>query len=180
MQAIFTHKITINNGNLTSPLYRREDSGRVIHRDKIGSIINTKHTGIILGQDRWSRIIVAHNHYESGKVDIVVLEDFANGKEVHYDDRAVKFDPLTIVSRALDSWLAKDSYHFLINNCQHFVNNAAQDEHYSEQINSVSDFAMGAGAFTALLGLLSGNNKLVALGAGIAGVGAIGKISSND
>jgi hypothetical protein len=151
------------------------DSGQIIYRDKIDTIIGIKHPGIILGTDQFGRTWVAHHHYEHGTPAIETLETFAKGMPVFYDDRPVSYNRATIVSRAFEAWKAGREYHWLMQNCQHFVNKVVNDEHRSDAADELADGAMISGGILALIGAIIGNKGLVTAGLAVTAGGAIGK-----
>lgn len=176
MSNIISTHVTINRSGNTSALYLTANSGKIIYRDKIDTLIGIKHPGIILGADAWGTVWVIHNHYKIGHPQIVTLEAFAEGVATFFDNRPVFYSPMKIIERAILHWIEKKEYSWLFNNCQHFINRVTQNEHYSETIDRVSNNTMAAGGFITLLGLLSGNKGLMQAGLGIAGAGATGKI----
>lgn len=151
------------------------DSGRIIYRDKIDTVIGIKHPGIVLGTDQFGRTWVAHHHYEHGTPVLETVEAFAKGMPVFYDNRKVSYNRTTIVSRAFEAWKAGREYHWLMQNCQHFVNKVVKNEHRSDAAEEVSDGALLAGGFLALIGAFTGSKGLVTAGLAITAGGAIGK-----
>lgn len=176
MSNIISSQITINRGGNTSALYLTADSGKIIYRDKIDTLIGIKHPGIILGADAWGTIWVIHNHYKIGHPQIVTLDAFSEGVTVFFDSRAVFYSPMEIIERAIYHWMHKREYSWLFNNCQHFVNKVTQNQNYSETIDRVGDNTMIGGGIVSLFGLLTGNKAAVQAGLTIAGVGVTGKI----
>ncbi|HET9057860.1 MAG TPA: hypothetical protein VFN30_13525 [Chitinophagaceae bacterium] len=51
MSNIISNHVTINRSGNTSALYLTANSGKIIYRDKIDTLIGIKHPGIILGAD---------------------------------------------------------------------------------------------------------------------------------
>lgn len=151
------------------------NAGRIIYRDKIDTVIGIKHPGIVLGTDQFGTMWVAHHHYEHGTPALETLEAFAKGMPVFYDDRPVAYDQATIVFRAFEAWEKGSEYHWLMQNCQHFVNKVVNDEHRSDAADELADGAMVIGGLSALLGLFTGNKGLVTAGLAAAAGGAIGK-----
>ncbi len=167
------------NPNLTSAavpeIKMTVDSGRIIYRDKIDTLIGIKHPGIVLGVDIWGNTWVIHNHYKIGYPEIVLFNDFAAGVDVFYDERQVFYDPQAIVSNAIESWRNKEPYHWLYNNCQHFVNKATRGSKCSEAIDRVSNVVMVIGGILAFIGFIFRIKPLRNFGLILGAGGAIGK-----
>jgi hypothetical protein len=173
---IITNQVILTSGATASALYSTYDSGKIIYRDKIDTIIGIKHPGIVLGRDYWGTLWVIHNHYQIGHPQIVTFDEFAIGCRVFYDKRPVFYNRIEIIERAIYHWQNKREYSWLFNNCQHFVNKITQGKSYSETVVKVSDNAILAGGVLSLIGLFSGNKTLLNNGLAIAGVGATGKL----
>lgn len=168
--------VTRKKSGERSKMYHSHDSGRVVFREKIGSLIGVRHPGIVLGVDKWNTKWVVHNHYENGGVHIVTFEEFSKGETVYYDDEiAVSYDRMTVVERAVDAWKRGEIYHWLKSNCQHFVKDTVAGIRESETVDKVSDAAMLGGSLMMLIGMFAGNKGLIQAGAVTAGVGLTGK-----
>ena len=176
MSNIVTYRISINGNGYASPLYLTANSGKIIYRDKVDTIIGIKHPGIVLGDDAWGRTWVIHNHYEIGYTAIVTFEEFSMGCRVFYDERNVFYNAYEIIDRAITHWYQRKEYHWLFNNCQHFVNEVTQNDNYSETIDKVSNNTMIAGGLISFFGLMTNNKATIQTGLSIAGVGATGKV----
>lgn len=176
MSNIISNQVTIRGNGNTSALYFTAESGKIIYRDKIDTLIGIKHPGIILGADNWGTIWVIHNHYQIGHPQIETLEKFADGNRYFYDNRDVFYSPIEIIERAISHWMQKKQYNWLFYNCQHFVNQVTQNNKYSETIDKVSENAMLGGGILSLFGWLTGNKSLIQAGITIAGVGVTGKV----
>lgn len=176
MSNIISNHVTVKKHGTTSALYMTSDSGKIIYRDKVDTIIGIKHPGIVLGADAWGTVWVIHNHYQIGHPQIVTLKSFADGNSFFYDNRPVFYSPMQIIERAIWHWMQKKEYNWLFNNCQHFVNRVTQNQHYSETIDRISNNIMAAGCYISLLGVMTSNKGVVQAGLGIAGAGAAGKI----
>lgn len=168
-------RVNFTRGGVTADLIVTADSGKIIYRGKIDTIIGVPHPGIILGQDIWGTTWVIHNHYKNGKAEIETLEKFSDGQDWFYDDRSVFYNRYEIIDRAITDWNKKEEYHWLTNNCQHFINRISRNEHKSDTVERVTDNAMLGGGLLTLVGLLTKNKALINAGLGIAGAGAIGK-----
>lgn len=175
MSNIITNKVSINRNGTTSALFMTADSGKIIYRDKIDTLIGIKHPGIILGSDAWGTVWVIHNHYQIGYPQIVTFESFGQGNAVFYDNRSVFYSPIEVIERAISHWIKKKEYSWLFYNCQHFVNRVTQNDHYSESVEQVTDTVMATGGILAFIGLLAGDKGLLQTGLGIVGAGATGK-----
>lgn len=156
-------------------LYRTEDSGKIVSRSKIDTLIGIEHPGIILGKDAWGNEYILHHHYKHVVPVVDLRHNYADGEQIYYDTRPVKYSRWEIVARALALWKARVAYGLLSSNCQQFVNIAARNEHYSETLDQVADRTALMGAGTTLLGLLFGNKGMVQAGLAISGVGIAGK-----
>jgi hypothetical protein len=178
MKTIISNLVKVTCANQSSPIYLTGNSGKIIYRDKIDSLIGIKHPGIILGKDNWGHIWVIHNHFQFGCPQIVPIKDFSAGIRVFLDDRPVFYNPIQIVERAITHWLEKKEYSWLVNNCQQFVNKVTRNGKYSETIDEVSDGAMITGGLVSLFGLLTGSKSAINIGMTIAGVGAATKTLS--
>lgn len=176
MNEISTNLVTFNKNGYTSALYFIPESGKIIYRDKVDTLIGIKHPGIILGKDAWGDIWVIHNHYQIGYPQIVKLNEFADGNLWFYDNRPVFYNTIDIVKRAIHHFYQRNQYHWLFNNCQHFVNEVTQNDSYSETIDNVSNNALIGGGLLTLFGALCNNKALVQTGLTIAGTGVAGKV----
>jgi hypothetical protein len=170
--------VVLQDLGTTYSLDINDNSGKIIYRNKIDSIIGIKHPGIILGNDQWGTVWVIHNHYKIGKPQIVTLDQFAEDQEVFYDLRPVFYSKEQIVKNAIEHWNSGREYSWLRYNCQQFVNGVTQGKRYSETVDRVSENLMLVGAFTSLLGLVSKNGTLVKAGLLIGGAGVTSKVLS--
>jgi hypothetical protein len=168
-------RVSFTKSGVTAALIITADSGRIIYRGKIDTVIGVAHPGIILGQDIWGETWVIHNHYLNGRTEIETLAQFCNGQEWFFDDRQVFYNRFEIIDRAITQWLAKEKYNWLTNNCQHFVNRVTRNEHKSDTIDRVSNNVMLGGGILALFGALTGNKTLRNIGLTVAGTGLAGK-----
>lgn len=175
MNRIITNQVSISKGGVTSALYLTLDSGKIIYRDKVDTLIGIKHPGIVLGTDSWGTIWVIHNHYKLGQPQIVTIDDFAIGNSIFYDSRPIFYSTLEIIERAINHYLEGKEYNWLYNNCQHFVNKVAQNNSSSETIYRVSENALFIGGLASFIGLATKNQTLLKTGLTIAGVGVTGK-----
>lgn len=168
------YQFSAKNGQIIV-LSMTSTSGSIVYRSKIDTIIGIQHPGIELGLDQYGRTWIAHHHYEHDYPVLETIDLFAKGVDVFYDNRPAHYNRIEIVARAFEAWKSRKEYHWLRQNCQHFVNNIVKGEHRSEAIDQVSDAAMIGGGILTIIGLLSGNKKLFTVGATIAGAGTIGK-----
>ena len=168
------YQFSASNGVLIT-LSLTHTSGSIVYRNKIDTIIGIKHPGVELGVDQFGRTWIAHHHYEHGHPVLETIELFGKGEQVFYDDRQFHYDRENIVYRAIQAWWSGEEYHWLRQNCQHFVNNVVHNEHRSDAVDQVSDGAMIAGGVLTLIGLFSGNKGLTNTGLAIAGAGVLGK-----
>lgn len=175
MKTFYTDRIYINKGNFNLCIYLIPESGKIIYRDKIDTLIGIKHPGIILGKDIYGNVWVIHNHYQIGFPEIVTIQNFSLGAKIFFDLREVFYNTREIVERAIESWKEKKEYRWLTHNCQQFVNKIIKNENYSEAIDEISDNALVTGGLISLYGLFSGNKTAVNLGMTIGGLGIAGK-----
>jgi hypothetical protein len=167
-------RVNFTRSGVTAALIVTADSGKIIYRGKIDTIIGVPHPGLILGQDIWGTWVI-HNHYLNGKAEIETLETFSAGQDWFYDDREVFYNRYEIIDRAITDWNKKEKYNWLTNNCQHFINRITRNEHESDTVDRVSNNVMLGGGLLTLIGLLTKNKGLLNAGLGIAGAGALGK-----
>lgn len=172
--------IALINNNSISQLQFTGNSGKIIYRDKIDSIIGIKHPGIILVDDIYGTTWVIHNHYQIGFPEVETLNNFAIGLGVIYDNRLVKYDAYEIVNRAINCWLNKKQYDWLIHNCQHFVNEVTQSKRHSETLDRVGNNLIAAGLTKAIIGGVAKNQLLTNIGIGVTVVGLIVKLFGNQ
>ena len=178
MKTFYSDQIFVHRGNWSTTIFLTPNSGKIIYRDKVDTLIGIKHPGIILGQDGNGTVWVIHNHYGIGFPEIVTLAEFCSGAKYFFDLRKVFYSTIEIIERAVESWKAKKEYSWLLHNCQHFVNKVTQNSHHSETIDKVSDGAMFIGGAISLVGLFTGNKSAINIGLSIAGAGAAGKVLS--
>lgn len=175
MENIYANRITIQKDNQSLVIFLVRNSGKIIYRDKIDTLIGIKHPGIILGNDTYGNTWVIHNHYGIGYPEIVTLEKFCEGAKFFFDLREVFYDSRKIIERAIMSWKERKEYSWLFHNCQHFVNKITKNQNYSEAIDDISNGAIVTGGLVSLFGLLSGNKAAVNAGLTIGGLGIAGK-----
>lgn len=173
----------LSKNNLTLPaknggaivLSLTQNSGRIVYRNKINTLIGVLHPGIELGVDQYGNRWIVHHHYKNTYPTIEHEGSFGQGENIFYDGRTVNYNQFQILERALIAWWNGNEYHWLWKNCQHFVNVIAKGESKSEAVDRVADSAMLLGGITALIGLISGNKTVTNIGLGVAAGGAIGK-----
>lgn len=151
------------------------DSGRVVTRKKIDTIIGTDHPGLILGNNSYGELLILHLHYENNVPVIDTATQYSKGQPIHYDNRPVKFDRVTIISRALAAWTAGKKYHKVQHNCQSFINEIVNGVHKSEAVEKVSDGLLWGSLFVGLIGIATKNKALIMTAAAMAGTGATDK-----
>ncbi len=170
-----SRRVSFQSGQDTSALIVTADSGRIIYRRKIDTVIGVNHPGILLGVDIWGNTWVVHNHYKYGYAVVENIADFCAGQDWWFDNRPLPYDKYTIVNHALCQWQTKKPYHWLTNNCEHFVNRIVGHSHKSNTVDKISDWAIFWGGLAAIIGLIAGKKVLFQLGAGIATTGFLGK-----
>lgn len=175
----FINGVTITKNNEASQLLFTNDSGKIVYRDKIDSLIGIKHPGIVLGTDIYGTIWVIHNHYQIGAPEIVTWEQFSLGVPVFYDTRPVSYNREEIVSRAIEFWVNKKEYSWLYHNCQHFVNKVTKDRIHSESLDRIGSNLIATGLASGVFGHASKNKVVGNLGLLTAMVGLIVKAYGN-
>lgn len=171
--------VKIATKNKVYDIYFTENSGKIIYRDKIDTIIGIKHPGIILGDDIEGTTWVIHNHYKIGQPEIVTLQAFSLGAKTFYDNRTVWYHREEIVDRAIEAWKMKEKYHWLYNNCQHFVSEASQGKRKSETLNRIGNNLIAIGLGTGALGAAKKSKPLARVGLIVALFGFLIKLFSN-
>jgi hypothetical protein len=174
---------SINSKNIFLPLDNGEtivlsitqNSGRIVYRDKINTLIGIKHPGIELGTDSQGYRWFVHHHYKNIKPSIEREDSFSLGELIFYDSRKVNYNQYKILERSLLAWWFGNEYHWLWQNCQHFVNEVSKGVSHSETIERVSDNSMIGGGIATLIGILAGNKTLTNIGLAVAVGGAVGK-----
>jgi hypothetical protein len=145
-------------------IYFTIDSGRVATRSKIDTLTKVLHPCVVLGNDRYGQTWVAHNHIDNKRPIFETLDSYSLGQKVYWHDRQTIYTNMQIVDRAIEEVLAGQRYHPLNYNCQTFVNMITGDNHRSESVEDLSDWAIGGGFFLGLLGLAFDNKTLKAIG----------------
>lgn len=180
-----SYSLSAHNLNLPVPhnanglqLTLTEDSGKVVTRRKVNTVIGVDHPGIILGIDQSGQTWVVHHHYKNTYPTINRMDAYADGNEVHYDDQEVYFTRRQILERALMYWWNGPRYTLFQNNCQHFVSIVVRDECFSQGVEKGSDMAMLGGALAILAGLFTQSKGLTAFGGAILAAGAMGKATN--
>lgn len=102
------------------------------------------HHGIYSGGGKVIHYSGLADGLQSGAIEETTLEAFSNGRGFtirHYNNP--RFKGRYVVDRAL-SRLEEDLYCVRTNNCEHFCEWCINDEHSSEQVNSVKALAIAA------------------------------------
>lgn len=175
MKTFYGNQIFVQRGNWSIVIFLTPNSGKIIYRDKVDTMIGIKHPGIILGQDGNGTVWVIHNHYGIGYPEIVTLNEFCSGAKYFFDLRTVFYNTREIIERAIASWKESKEYSWLTHNCQQFVNKITNNQNHSEAIDGISNGALVTGGLLSLYGLFSGNKTAMNAGLTIAGLGAAGK-----
>ena len=153
---------------LPARLYWTADSGRIVYRKKINTLIGIDHPAIILGEDGEGYLWVVHHHYRNTYPTVDRIDTFSLGENIFYDLREVCYDRYTIVERAIQHWMEAKEYNWLWQNCQHFVNGIACDNHQSEGVNDAANKGLIFSGILGLLGLATGNKAMVNIAIGTA------------
>jgi hypothetical protein len=156
------------------------NSGRVVTRRKIDTVIGVEHPGIELGIDQYGRRWIAHHHYKNSKPAIECEDIYADGNKIRYVTNPTYYNQSEILERALYYWWNVGEYKLINQNCQHFVNLIANGVHRSESMEEVSDMLAIGSVLTIFGGLLTGNKNLVGLGIGLGCVGGATKFLSKQ
>jgi hypothetical protein len=169
---------TLNTAQGIIEIYNSVHSGAVITRSKIDTLTGVFHPGIIVGEDIYGRVWVAHNHYKNKKPMFDTRENYLDGEQLIWDDRDTFYSKEHIVQRTIAEVRKGQSYQRINYNCQTFVNLIVRNEHRSESVDKLSNGAMWLGIILVILGLIFKNKGLTIAGAAAAGVGGTGKIYS--
>ncbi len=151
-------------------IFQYENSGKVITREKIDTVTEVFHPGIIIGKDKYGRIWVAHNHFSNKRPTFDLFDNFNNSRKPLWDKRKVRFSPEEIVQRAIAEVLKGKKYTWVNYNCQIFVNLIVRDEHTSEAVDKIADAAMVVAVVTSILGLIFESKPLTILGLSTLGI----------
>lgn len=108
------------------------------------------HHGIYVGGGQVIHWVKKDRSKTEGVVKQTSFQVFADGQPVRRssDHPARTYDPLESIRRA-ESWLGRDDYKLISNNCEHFVNWCIDGEKKSDQVR---DYAKGL----VVAGLLGG------------------------
>lgn len=166
--------LVTKNGNILE-IYECIHSGRVITREKIDTLTKVFHPGIIIGEDQYGRMWVAHNHYLNKRPMFDLIDKFSEGKTWLWDTRAVNYDREEIVNRAIAEVQLGKRYTWVTYNCQTFVNLVVRNAHKSEAVDKISDGSMALGGILTILGIIFKSKALIYTGIGIAGAGGAAK-----
>lgn len=159
-------------------IYFTIDSGRVATRSKIDTLTKVLHPCVVLGNDRYGQTWVAHNHIDNKRPIFETMDSYSLGQQVYWHDRATVYTPTQIIDRAIDEVVSGQRYHPVNYNCQTFVNMVVGDDHRSESVDNLSDWAIGGGLLLALLGMATDNKALKAIGASALVAGGAAKAYS--
>lgn len=117
------------------------NTGRIVWRYK--NLV--KHTGVLAGNNQCGQPMVIHNHPANGRASLVTLEEFAQGKQVRYDDRPCSFPQRIVWQRAIDAVNRRVPYQLLTSNCQHLTSGACHGQQQSEDLQQIfKTLAVGA------------------------------------
>lgn len=176
MNTFYNDRFSINRNNSTITGFFTMNSGRIIYRDKIDTVMGVKHPGIILGVSSNGKELVIHNHYKIGHAEIVTLDEFTAGSNYFFDCRKVFYNTRQIVERAIESWKERRPYTWLTNNCQQYVNRVVSNVNFSEAVDNGSNRAVLIGGAISIAGMITGNGTVIKAGFSIAGLGIVGKL----
>ena len=108
MKNSYLDRFFIRNGNTITWIFITNNSGKIIYRDKVDTLMNVTHPGIILGKNSRGEEMVIHNHYQIGYAEIVTLNEFTLGSRYFFDPRKVFYSTRIIIERAIESWKEKN------------------------------------------------------------------------
>jgi hypothetical protein len=151
------------------------DSGRVVTRNKINTIIGTDHPGLLMGEDTYGNKLILHLHYENNVPVIDTIDVYGKNQPVYYVDTPVAFDRGTIMSRAIAAWAKSDKYDTVEHNCQQFINRIVNGVNKSAAVDKVTDGLMWGSLFVGLLGIATKNKALILTATAMAAGGSYGK-----
>lgn len=91
------------------------------------------HHGIYIGNEEVIHYSGLSENLQKGKIEKVSLSEFSGkiGYDIIKHDN-IQYSSTEIVNRA-KSRLGEDAYHFITNNCEHFVNWCIENKHSSTQ-----------------------------------------------
>jgi hypothetical protein len=171
---------TINTPEGILEIFHTIDSGKVITRKKIGTWTNVCHPGVIIGNDRFGRTWIAHNHISNKKPIIELFAGFLDGDKFEWDYKEAKYSNDVIVERAIAEVQKSKRYDIIGYNCQTFVNLIVRNEHSSEAVDKLSDISLVIGIIVTLIGAICKNKVVMASGLGIAGAVGVTKLHSRN
>lgn len=154
------------------------NSGKIVTRKKIDTVFGVDHPGIELGVDQFGYRWIAHHHYKNQYPTIDREDKYGNGNVIEYDRRLAYFNQTEMLERTLHYWWNGKNYELFSQNCQHFVNVIAFNEHKSDSMENASDAMLLASGGSIILGLLTGNKGLLNFGLGVGAVGGVTKLVS--
>ncbi|WP_390622910.1 lecithin retinol acyltransferase family protein [Ralstonia syzygii] len=95
------------------------------------------HHGIASGRNTVIHYLGKKGLYEDGMIAETTLGQFAEGGEIHVKDHPDRrHGSVDSVQRARQR-IGETEYNLVFNNCEHFVTWCIEDEHTSEQVNTV-------------------------------------------
>jgi hypothetical protein len=168
-----------SNGE-TLTLCLTSNSGRIVTRKKIDTLLGVNHPGIELAVDQHGYRWIAHHHYLNKYPTIDREDKYADGNVISYAPVSSHFTKREILERTMHYWWNGKEYQLFSQNCQHFVNIIAYNEHRSDAMDKASDAMVLASLLGIFGGIATGNSSLVKLGIGIGIAGGATKLISTN
>lgn len=156
-----------------------EQADAIVLRKKLLGMVD--HYAIFLGYRNSTPVFVANYRDGVKEVGINEMHDVLQTLEPVAIEkfRGTSIERREAVQRAI-SRIGEKAYNYIANNCEHFKNWVQNGENRSEQVNSMGNVALAAGAGTAIVALAAKNPKAGAVAIGLVLLGAILKDFAGD
>jgi hypothetical protein len=117
-------------------IFFNENSGKAYFRYKIGSLSKVKHTGIFIGTDVRGNSYFMHNHHQTGRLAIVLQQEFSKNREL-FLFKIPEMEVAAVIENGLKEVARGERYDVLNYNCQTFVNVAFIRVRKSEDVSRI-------------------------------------------
>lgn len=120
------------------------NSGRIVQRKKVGTLLKIQHTGIYLGKCFYSgeRLFI-HNHYRLGHASVVTEREYLQNQKISWKEGACSNSWFEVISIGLKHVISKRPYQWLNDNCQILTSTACNNKPYSEDVVKWGGRAIG-------------------------------------